>query len=68
MPLTIPTLAYEEKQMSDLQILVDNTIEQMKIDIASEDWTAIEELLRQVALINPSLLHGFMSDIQGEAK
>jgi hypothetical protein len=30
------------------QGLIDAVIEQMKLDIQSEDWTAIEELLRHV--------------------
>ena len=48
--------------MSDLQILVDNTIEQMKIDIANEDWTAIDELLRQVAMVDPTLLKEYLPE------
>ena len=50
------------------QGLLDAVIEQMKIDIQSEDWTAIEELLNhtsEVALI------AFLSDCgmpQGEGK
>jgi uncharacterized protein YqgV (UPF0045/DUF77 family) len=45
------------------QELVDEVIEQMKIDIAAEDWTAIEELLKRV---DYKILIGFMSE--GERK
>jgi uncharacterized protein YqgV (UPF0045/DUF77 family) len=45
------------------QELVDEVIEQMKIDIAAEDWTAIEELLKRV---DYKILIGFMSE--GESK
>ncbi len=37
-----------EKSMSDLQILIEAVIEQMKQDIAKGDVTAIEELLMRV--------------------
>jgi hypothetical protein len=37
-----------EKSMSDLQILIEAVIEQMKQDIAEGDVTAIEELLMRV--------------------
>jgi hypothetical protein len=42
------------------QELVDEVIEQMKIDIAAEDWTAIEEMLKRV---DYEVLMGFMSEL-----
>ena len=39
--------------------LIDIVIEQMKLDIATGDWTAIEELLKSVP---EDKLHGFLSD------
>lgn len=42
------------------QHLVDGVIEQMKVDIAAGDWTAIEELLKRV---DRDVLLGFLSDL-----
>ena len=52
------------------QHLVDGVIEQMKVDIAAGDWTAIAELLKRV---DYEVLIGFLSDlgmpaIEGEDK
>jgi hypothetical protein len=41
------------------QALIDAVIEQMKLDIQSEDWTAIEELLTHVP---EQFLQGFLSE------
>jgi hypothetical protein len=46
---------YEEPS----QELIDEVIEQMKIDIAQEDWTAIDELLCFVPVEN---LKGFLRE------
>jgi len=46
------------------QGLIDSVIEQMKIDIASEDWTAIEDLLKRVP---EQYLVGFLSDMGEKA-
>jgi hypothetical protein len=45
--------------MQSKQSLVDQAIEQMKMDISAGDWTAIEELLMLVPEEN---LSGFLSD------
>jgi hypothetical protein len=50
--------------------LIDSVIEQMKLDIASDDWTAIAELLNHV---DEDVLVGFLSDcgfpeLLGESK
>ena len=48
--------------------LVDAVIEQMKLDIQSEDWTAIEELLKRTP---DDVLVAFLSDCgmpEGESK
>ena len=42
------------------QHLVDGVIEQMKVDIAADDWTSIEELLKRV---DYDVLIGFLSDL-----
>ena len=50
------------------QQLIDDVIEQMQLDIASEDWTAIEELLKRV---DRDVLIAFLSDCgmpEGEMK
>lgn len=50
------------------QGLLDAVIEQMKLDIQSKDWTAIEELLNRTP---EDALVGFLSDCgmpQGERK
>lgn len=50
------------------QALIDAVIEQMKIDIEAQDWTAIEELLKRTA---EDALVAFLSDCgmtQGENK
>lgn len=50
------------------QELVDAVIEQMKLDIASEDWTAIEEMLKRT---DEGVLVAFLSDCglpEGESK
>ena len=48
--------------------LIDAVIEQMKLDIASDDWSAIEELLKRTP---EDALVGFLSNCgmpQGESK
>ena len=45
--------------MMDKQKLVDEVIEEMKRDIASNDWTAIDALLWNV---DPALLKGFLPE------
>jgi hypothetical protein len=47
--------------------LIENVIEQMKIDIQNDDWTAIAELLAHTPT---DVLLGFLSDlgIKGESK
>ena len=48
-----------ERRMSDLQILIEAVVEQMKQDIAKGDVTAIEELLMRVPM---DILMGYMPE------
>jgi len=41
------------------QILIDGVIDQMKEDVANNDWTAVEELLWYV---NPDVLTKFLPE------
>ena len=41
------------------ETLINKVIDQMKIDIANEDWTAIAELLVRV---DEQILRGFLSE------
>ena len=45
--------------MMDKQKLVDEVIEEMKSQIADNDWTVVEELL---LLTDPALLKGFLPE------
>ena len=44
---------------NDKQILIDGVIDQMKEDVANNDWTAVEELLWYV---NPDVLTKFLPE------
>lgn len=48
----------------DKQKLVDAVIEEMKSDIANNDWTAIDGLLYNV---DPALLKGFLPEEPNDA-
>jgi hypothetical protein len=45
--------------------LIDAVIEQMKLDIASDDWTAIAELLNRT---DEDVLVAFLSDCGSQAR
>jgi len=45
--------------MNENQELIDAAIEQMKVDIAANDWTVIEELL---SFVPPEKLKGFLPE------
>jgi hypothetical protein len=50
------------------QELIDAVIEQIKLDIANDDWTAIEEMLKRT---DEDVLVAFLSDCgmpEGERK
>ena len=47
------------KPNNDKQILIDSVIDQMKGDVANNDWTAVEELLWYV---NANVLTKFLPE------
>jgi len=38
-------MGYNREELEAKQILIDGVIDQMKEDVANNDWTAVEELL-----------------------